>query len=229
MPIYRLTKKHIFPPPDHAEPDGLLAVGGDLSTKRLLLAYHLGIFPWYAEGQPILWWSPDPRLVLNLGEFHVSRRLRQTLRKSAFAVTLDQAFPQVIHSCAIVSHKGQHGTWITAEMEKAYILLHQMGFAHSTESWFEGELAGGVYGVSLGRAFFAESMFFLKTDASKVALAALVEQLKKWGFQMFDAQVTSRHLLSLGAKEVPRSVFLRQLKKALDFPTIRGKWEIDNG
>ena len=229
MPIYRLTKEIIFPPPDHAEPDGLLAVGGDLCRERLLLAYRLGIFPWYAEGQPILWWSPDPRLVLDLGEFHLSRRLRQTLRKGGFTVTLDQAFTQVIHSCAIVPRKGQRGTWITGEMEKAYILLHQMGFANSTESWFEGQLAGGIYGVSLGRAFFAESMFFLKTDASKVALAALVEQLKKWGFQMFDAQVTSRHLLSLGAKEVPRSVFLRRLKKALDFPTIRGKWEIDNG
>jgi leucyl/phenylalanyl-tRNA---protein transferase len=227
MPIYRLTKKLIFPPADHAEPDGLLAVGGDLSSERLLLAYRVGIFPWYAEGQPILWWSPDPRLLLNLSEFHMSRRLLQTLGKGAFSVTLDQAFPDVIHSCAVVPRKGQRGTWITAEMEKAYILLHQIGFAHSAESWFEGQLAGGVYGVSLGRAFFAESMFFLKTDASKVALAALVEQLKRWGFQMFDAQVTSRHLLSLGAKEVPRSVFLRRLKKALDFPTIKGKWEID--
>ncbi len=226
MPIYRLTKEIIFPPPDHAEPDGLLAVGGDLSSERLLLAYRLGIFPWYMEGQPILWWSPDPRLVLDLNEFHISRRLRQTLRKGAFAVTLDQAFPQVIRACATVARQGQRGTWITAEMQKAYIRLHEMGFAHSAESRLEGKLVGGVYGVSLGRAFFAESMFFLKTDASKAALATLVEQLKSWGFQMIDAQVTTRHLLSLGAREIPRSIFLRRLKKSLDYPTIKGKWEV---
>jgi leucyl/phenylalanyl-tRNA--protein transferase len=226
MPIYRLSKELVFPPPDHAEPDGLLAVGGDLGSERLLLAYRLGIFPWYSEGQPILWWSPDPRLVLDLDEFHVSRRLRQTLRKGSLTVTLDQAFPEVIHNCATVKRTGQGGTWITRDMEKAYVRLYQQGFAHSAESWFEGRLMGGVYGVSLGRAFFAESMFFLKTDASKVALATLVDHLKNWGFHMIDAQVTTRHLLSLGAKEIRRSVFLKRLAKALDFPTIKGKWEL---
>lgn len=188
----------------------------------------MGIFPWYMEGQPILWWSPDPRLVLDLDGFHISRRLRQTLRKGTFTVTLDEAFPEVIRHCATVSRKGQDGTWITSEMEKAYIRLHQMGFAHSAESWFGEKLVGGVYGVSLGQAFFAESMFFLKTNGSKVALTTLMEQLKRWGFHMLDAQVTSRHLLSLGGKEISRSIFLRRLKKALDFPTIKGKWELED-
>jgi leucyl/phenylalanyl-tRNA--protein transferase len=226
MPIYRLTKEIVFPPPQHAEADGLLAVGGDLSSDRLLLAYRMGIFPWYMEGQPILWWSPDPRLILEVGQLYISRRLRQTLKKGIFTITLDQAFAEVIHACATVPRKGQDGTWITPEMERAYIRLHQMGFAHSAESWLGEKLVGGIYGVSLGRAFFAESMFFIKTDASKVALAALVEHLKNWGFHMLDAQITSRHLLSLGAKEIPRSSFLRRLKKALEFPTIKGKWEL---
>jgi leucyl/phenylalanyl-tRNA--protein transferase len=226
MPIYRLTKEIVFPPPHHAEADGLLAVGGDLSSERLLLAYRMGIFPWYMEGQPILWWSPDPRLILEVGQLYISRRLRQTLKKGIFTITLDQAFADVIHACATVPRKGQDGTWITPEMEKAYIRLHQMGFAHSAESWLGEKLVGGIYGVSLGRAFFAESMFFLKTDASKVALAALVEHLKNSGFHMLDAQITSRHLLSLGAKEIPRSIFLRRLKKALEFPSIKGKWEL---
>jgi leucyl/phenylalanyl-tRNA--protein transferase len=226
MPIYRLTKEIVFPPPHHAEADGLLAVGGDLSSERLLLAYRMGIFPWYMEGQPILWWSPDPRLILEVGQLYISRRLRQTLKKGIFTITLDQAFAEVIHACATVPRKGQDGTWITPEMEKAYIRLHQMGFAHSAESWLGEKLVGGIYGVSLGRAFFAESMFFLKTDASKVALAALVEHLKNSGFHMLDAQITSRHLLSLGAKEIPRSIFLRRLNKALEFPSIKGKWEL---
>jgi leucyl/phenylalanyl-tRNA---protein transferase len=226
MPIYRLTKEIVFPPPHHAEADGLLAVGGDLSSERLLLAYRMGIFPWYMEGQPILWWSPDPRLILEVGQLYISRRLRQTLKKGIFTITLDQAFAEVIHACATVPRKGQDGTWITPEMEKAYIRLHQMGFAHSAESWLGEKLVGGIYGVSLGRAFFAESMFFLKTDASKVALAALVEHLKNSGFHMLDAQITSRHLLSLGAKEIPRSIFLRRLKKALEFPSIKGKWDL---
>lgn len=226
MPIYRLTKEIVFPPPHHAEADGLLAVGGDLSSERLLLAYRMGVFPWYMEGQPILWWSPDPRLILEVGQLYISRRLRQTLKKGIFTITLDQAFADVIHACATVPRKGQDGTWITPEMEKAYIRLHQMGFAHSAESWLGEKLVGGIYGVSLGRAFFAESMFFLKTDASKVALAALVEHLKNSGFHMLDAQITSRHLLSLGAKEIPRSIFLRRLKKALEFPSIKGKWEL---
>lgn len=224
MPVYRLIDEIVFPPPDHAGPDGLLAVGGDLSSERLLLAYRLGIFPWYSEGQPILWWSPDPRFVLELDEFHVSRRLRQILKQGVFKVTFDKAFESVIQACASVPREGQDGTWITPEMRGAYVFLHKQGFAHSVESWLHGELVGGIYGVSLGRCFFGESMFSRKANASKVALAALVERLTSWGFHMLDAQVTTQHLISLGAKEIPRGHFLERLQIALQFPTIRGNW-----
>ncbi|HEX9880615.1 MAG TPA: leucyl/phenylalanyl-tRNA--protein transferase [Candidatus Binatia bacterium] len=225
MPIYRLIDEIVFPPPEDAQPDGLLAVGGDLSAERLLLAYELGIFPWYSEGQPILWWSPDPRLIIQPGDFRVSKALRQTLKKGIFRVTFDQGFEQVIRACSEVPRKGQHGTWITAEMRDAYIALHKLGYAHSVESWFEGELAGGLYGVCLGRCFFGESMFFLKPDASKVAFAILLDQLVKWEFHMVDAQMTTRHLISLGAKEIPRSEFLQRLQEALRFPTMKGHWQ----
>ena len=226
MPVYRLIDEIMFPPPDKAEPDGLLAVGGDLTSERLLLAYKLGIFPWYNEDQPILWWSPDPRLILEPGEFHVSRRLRQILNQGIFQVTFDKAFARVIRACARARRKGQNGTWITPAMEKAYIRLHELGFGHSAESWLDGELVGGIYGVSLGKCFFGESMFSYKANGSKAALAALIERLKAWDFHMIDAQVTTRHLISLGAKEVPRSIFLKRLAKALSFPTKRGSWEI---
>ncbi len=225
MPIYRLIDEIVFPPPDDAQEDGLLAVGGDLSPKRLLLGYQLGIFPWYSDGQPILWWSPDPRLVFEPKNFRIPKALRQTLKKGIFQVTFDQAFERVIQACGEVPRKGQQGTWITSEMRDAYIALHKLGFAHSVESWFEGELAGGLYGVSLGRCFFGESMFFCKTDASKVAFAALLERLKDWGFHMIDAQMTTRHLISLGAKEIPRSVFLHRLEEALRFSTREGLWD----
>jgi leucyl/phenylalanyl-tRNA--protein transferase len=224
MPIYRLTDEIVFPPPDHAEPDGLLAVGGDLSAERLLLAYRLGIFPWYSNGQPVLWWSPDPRIILDPGEFHISRRLGQTLKKGEFKVTFDRAFAEVIRACAASPRKGQHGTWITREMMEAYICLHQMGFAHSAESWLNGELVGGIYGISLGRCFFGESMFFSQTNASKVALATLVQQLITWDFHMIDAQVATEHLISLGAKDIPRRIFLDRLEIALRFPTLKGSW-----
>ncbi|MBI4526298.1 MAG: leucyl/phenylalanyl-tRNA--protein transferase [Deltaproteobacteria bacterium] len=227
MPVYRLIDELVFPPPHHAEPDGLLAVGGDLSSERLLLAYRMGIFPWYGEGQPILWWSPDPRLVLDLQNFHISRRLHQMLRKRVFQVTFDRVFAKVIQACATTPRKGQQGTWIIPEMRTAYIRLHELGYCHSVESWRDGELVGGIYGVSLGRAFFGESMFFRISDASKVALAALVERLKAWDFHMIDAQVTTRHLISLGAQEMSRKLFLRKLEKALRFSTIRGKWDIN--
>ncbi len=225
MPIYRLTDEIVFPPPDHAEPDGLLAVGGDLSAERLLLAYRLGIFPWYSDGQPVLWWSPDPRIILEPGEFHISRRLGQTIKKGIFKVTFDRAFAEVIRACAASPRKGQHGTWITTEMMEAYICLHQMGFAHSAESWLDGELVGGIYGISLGRCFFGESMFFSQTNASKVALATLVQQLITWDFHMIDAQVTSEHLIRLGAKEIPRHIFLQRLQAALRHPTQKGSWD----
>jgi len=227
MPIFRLVDEPIFPPPDYADPSGLLAVGGDLSKERLLEAYRLGIFPWYSDDQPILWWSPDPRLVLDLKDFKISRSLSKTLKKGVFQVTFDHAFEEVIQACAVVPRAAQNGTWITEEMQEAYINLHGLGYAHSVESWFGGKLAGGLYGVSLGKAFFGESMFHLKTDASKVALATLVEKLKSWDFHFIDSQMTTEHMVRLGAKELPRRIFLKRLQSALRYPTRRGRWRID--
>ncbi len=215
MPVFRLTRKKVFPSPELAESDGLLAVGGDLTKERLLLAYSMGIFPWYSEDSPILWWSPDPRLVLFPDELIVSRSLRQTIRKGTYAVTFDTAFEQVIRSCAGARRKGENGTWITEEMIAAYCGLHDAGFAHSVETWHNGELAGGLYGVMLGRAFFGESMFSLRSDASKVALERLAGRLIELGFMFIDCQMTTNHLLSLGARQVPRSEFMNLLKKAL--------------
>ena len=228
MPIFRLVDEPIFPPPDYADPSGLLAVGGDLSKERLLEAYRLGIFPWYSDDQPILWWSPDPRLVLDLKDFKISRSLRKTLKKAIFQVTFDHAFEQVIQACAVVPRAAQNGTWITEEMQEAYINLHGLGYAHSVESWLGGELVGGLYGVSLGKAFFGESMFHLKTDASKVALATLVEKLKSWDFHFIDSQMTTEHMIRLGAKELPRRIFLKRLQLALRHPTKRGRWRIES-
>ncbi len=227
MPIFRLVDEPVFPPPDYADPSGLLAVGGDLSNERLLEAYRVGIFPWYSDDQPILWWSPDPRLVLDLKDFKISRSLRKTLKKEVFQVTFDRAFEEVIQACAVVPRAAQNGTWITEEMREAYINLHGLGYAHSVESWFGGKLAGGLYGVSLGKSFFGESMFHLKTDASKVALATLVEKLKSWDFHFIDSQMTTEHMVRLGAKELPRRIFLKRLQSALRHPTRRGRWRID--
>jgi leucyl/phenylalanyl-tRNA--protein transferase len=226
MPIYRLIQEVVFPRPEQADPSGLLAVGGDLSSERLLEAYRLGIFPWYSGDEPILWWSPDPRLVLDLGDFKISRSLRKTLNKEIFDVTFDRAFGDVIRACALAPRDGQRGTWITDDMQEAYVHLHKLGYAHSVESWFDGKLAGGLYGVSLGKAFFGESMFHRTADASKVALAALVERLKLWKFHFIDAQMTTPHLLRLGAKELPRRVFLKRLGEALRGPSKKGRWDV---
>ncbi len=215
MPIYRLVKEVIFPPPEYADPSGLLAVGGDLSSERLLEAYRLGIFPWYSEDQPILWWSPDPRLILELEELRISRSLRKIIRKGVFKVTFDGAFEEVIQACASVPRQGQQGTWITREMQEAYIDLHRLGYAHSVESWREGKLAGGLYGVSLGNAFFGESMFHRVTDASKAALAAIVPYLARRGYTLFDVQWTNAHTRSLGAIDIPRSEYQSRLASAL--------------
>jgi leucyl/phenylalanyl-tRNA--protein transferase len=228
MPIFRLVEDMVFPPPDYADPSGLIAVGGDLSSERLLEAYRVGIFPWYSDDQPILWWSPDPRFILELDEFKISRSLQKTLRRKIFQVTFDRVFEEVIAACSVVPREGQRGTWITQEMRDAYLELHGLGYAHSVESWFGGKLAGGLYGVSLGKAFFGESMFHHKTDASKVALATLVEKLKIWGFHFIDSQMTTEHMMSLGAKEVPRRIFLKRLQSALRHSTRRGKWHVED-
>ena len=228
MPIFRLVDDMIFPPPDYADPSGLIAVGGDLSSERLLEAYRVGIFPWYSEDQPILWWSPDPRFVLELDQLKISRSLGKTLRRRLFHVTFDRVFDEVIAACAAVPREGQSGTWITPEMRDAYSRLHGLGFAHSVEAWFEGKLVGGLYGVSLGKAFFGESMFHRKPDASKVALAILVEKLKSWDFHFIDSQMTTEHMARLGAAEVPRRIFLKKLGSALRHSTKRGKWRVED-
>lgn len=228
MPVFRLPDDNIFPPPHLAEESGLLAVGGDLSEARLLLAYSLGIFPWYSEGEPILWWSPDPRLVLLPDDLNISRSLRQTLNKKIFNITLDTAFEEVINNCAKVHRKDSGGTWITDDMIDAYIRLHHLGHAHSVEAWSDEKLVGGLYGVSLGSAFFGESMFAKKSDASKAAFATLVQQLAKWGFSLIDCQLTTPHLISLGAHEIPRAEFLKMLKAALSKPAKQGTWMLED-
>ena len=202
-----------FPPIEQAlkDPNGLLAAGGDLSVPRLLKAYTLGIFPWFDEEQPILWWSPDPRAVLFPQDLHISRSLHKTLRSRRFTVTFDRAFEAVISNCSL-PRRGSQGTWITEDIISAYVALHQRGYAHSVECWnADGELVGGLYGIALGRLFFGESMFSRATDASKVAFVHLVEQLKEWGFPLIDCQVMNPHLASLGAGLMPRSEFKRWL------------------
>ncbi|MDM8523157.1 leucyl/phenylalanyl-tRNA--protein transferase [Desulfococcaceae bacterium HSG8] len=224
MPVFILSDKIAFPPPHLSRSDGLLAIGGDLSQERLLLAYRMGIFPWFSEDEPIIWWSPDPRLVLFPEEIRVSKRLRRTIRKNTFHVTTDTAFSQVITACAQAKRRDDQGTWIVDEMIEAYCRLHESGFAHSAEAWCDGELAGGLYGISLGKSFFGESMFTRVSDASKVAFVKLVEHLKESSFDIIDCQVRTNHLVSFGAREIPRKSFLKQLARSVDKPTKIGKW-----
>jgi leucyl/phenylalanyl-tRNA--protein transferase len=214
-----------FPPLDKAlhEPNGLIAIGGCLSVQRLLNAYKHGIFPWYNPGEPILWWSPNPRLVLFPDQLRVSRSLRKTLRKNLFTFTIDQAFEQVITACAQPREK-ESGTWITQHIHKAYNALHQLGIAHSAETWLDGELVGGLYGVALGQVFFGESMFQTHTDASKVAFVQLVEQLTSWDYQLIDCQVHTSHLESLGAEEISREQFIQLLKQYCETPVNPSAW-----
>jgi leucyl/phenylalanyl-tRNA--protein transferase len=224
MPVYRLPEAIAFPPVDHAEENGLLAVGGDLSPVRLLAAYREGIFPWYGDGEPILWWSPDPRFVLFPEELRVSRSMKQFLKKGLLRITFDQAFREVITACRR-PRSGQNGTWITTEMRDAYAALHDFGIAHSVEVWQEQELVGGLYGVSLGRAFFGESMFSAIPNASKAALITLVRELRERGFDLIDCQVETAHLSGLGARPIPRRDFCALLKQSLRRETLRGNWE----
>ena len=224
MPIFQLSDNITFPPPNFSEADGLLAVGGDLSEKRLITAYYMGIFPWYSDPDPILWWSPDPRLVLFPSELKVSRRLRRTLRRRNFRVTMDSDFERVIRSCAEIPRKHEKGTWITRDMEKAYCRLYAAGFAHSVEVWRQDRLVGGLYGIAIGRSFFGESMFTKESNASKVAFVRLVEYLSEKKFVVIDCQVTTDHLKKFGAREIPRAEFLNILSKARQMPSLRGKW-----
>jgi len=202
-----------FPPVEEADEEGLLAIGGDLSAERLLLAYRSGIFPWFNETDPICWWSPDPRFVLFPAQLKVSKSMQQVLKKQTFQFSTNKAFEKVIQACSRVPRNGQDGTWITSNMQEAYIHLHQLGFAHSAEAWLNGELAGGLYGIRLGKVFFGESMFSLCSNASKFAFIRYIQQLQKEDVQLIDCQLHTQHLESLGASMIPRKKFIQHLKK----------------
>lgn len=231
MPAYLLGEDIAFPDPDRATPEGVVAVGGDLRPERLLLAYRMGIFPWPVEGYPLLWFSPNPRFVLPLDapaeQVHLGRSLRKSLRRARYRLTLDTAFSDVVEACSSVPRPGQDGTWITDEVREGYRDLHDLGFAHSVEAWEGERLVGGVYGVSLGRVFFGESMFASAPDASKVAFATLLATLVGWGFRMVDCQVETEHLARFGAENWSRGRFLHELEQALAAPTREGKWRLD--
>ena len=229
MTVFALPAQPIFPDPSLADEDGLLAVGGDLSPQRLLMAYGRGIFPWYSENAPILWWSPDPRLILEPSRVHVPKRLERILRQGAFRFTLDTAFEQVIAGCAQTPRRGACGTWIVPEMLAAYCRLHELGFAHSIEVWSGGTLVGGLYGVALGGAFFGESMFYIEPDASKAGFVTLIRALDRAGFILFDCQQTTAHMVRFGGFEVPRDEFLSRLEQALELPSPRGPWSLRDG
>lgn len=216
MPLFRLSEKIEFPPAWLARSDGLLCIGGDLCAKRLVLAYRSGIFPWFSNQEPTLWWSPDPRLVLFPSNIRVSKSLKKTIRKASFSIRVNTAFGQTISACSQPRIGKPGGTWLVDEMIDAYITLHKMGIAHSVEAWQDDRLAGGLYGVSLGKVFFGESMFSLVPNASKVALVALAQELDHQGFKMIDCQVTSAHLLRMGAQEITRRLFLDILNHCVD-------------
>jgi leucyl/phenylalanyl-tRNA--protein transferase len=215
-----------FPPVSKAlkAPNGLLCAGGDLSPERIVDAYSHGIFPWFSEGDPILWWSPDPRMVLFPGELKVSRSLRKAVARGAYETRVDTAFRDVMEACA-EPRDGQGGTWIVPEMVEAYTRLHELGFVHSVESWIDGELAGGLYGMALGKVFFGESMFARAPDASKVALFKLVERLRADGFRVIDCQQATPHLASLGAREIPRKAFAQLVQESIQYPPTGQRWE----
>ncbi len=222
MPVFRLAKEPVFPPAELSEANGLLALGGDLSPERLVKAYGQGIFPWFGEDDPILWWSPDPRLVLFPEKVHVSRTMGQTLKQGTFRISYDSCFREVIMACRTAREEG--GTWITDAMVEAYVRLHERGLAHSVEAWQQGVLAGGLYGVALGDCFFGESMFSRVSNASKAALLTLARALQERGFRLIDCQVDSPHLQSLGAELIPRKAFLDHLAAALSRDRQPGRW-----
>lgn len=229
MPVYRIPSQHLFPHPSLAEDDGLLGVGGDLDPRRLLLAYANGIFPWYSEGQPILWFSPDPRFVLFPEELHVGRSLRKRVKRGDYEITLDTDFAGVIQQCKQADRPGQRGTWITRDMQEAYLQLHLQGHAHSAEAWRDGELVGGLYGVGLGDLFSGESMFALEPDASKVAFVWLTRQLQAWGFRLVDCQVRTDHLARFGARHIPRERYLELIEVLVNQRRTPRRWDLDPG
>lgn len=214
-----------FPDPYFAPDDFPLAYGGDLSVERLIFAYKNGIFPWYSEDEPILWWSPNPRMVLFPENLKIQRSLKKVLKKNKFEIRFDENFEDVIKMCATVKRKGQDGTWITTEMIEAYTNLHKIGIAHSVEAYIDNKLVGGLYGVSIGRAFFGESMFHIVSDASKVAFVYLVKKLQEWKFDIIDCQQATVHMARFGAIEIPRNQFLDILKISTTKPTLLGKWD----
>lgn len=224
-----LTSRLFFPPLEDAlvEPNGLLAAGGDLSPKRLIKAYRCGIFPWFNENETILWWSPDPRMVLFPNELKISHSLNKILKKRDYEIRVDSAFNEVIRACA-APRKGQAGTWIHSDMISAYITLHEMGLAHSVETWIDGKLKGGLYGVTQGKIFFGESMFSQIDNASKIAFVHLVKQLERWNYSMIDCQMRTTHLASFGAREIPRKEFSHRLKESVNYPNQIEKWNFDN-
>lgn len=224
-----ITSADRFPPLELAlaDPNGLLCAGGGLAPTTLLRAYRSGIFPWYSAGQPILWWSPDPRMVLVPGEFRISRSLRRTLRRGACQIHLDSDFPAVIHACANTRRKSQSGTWITTAMQSAYCALYELGYAHSVEIWVDGTLVGGLYGLAIGRMFYGESMFSHASNASKIALAHLVRFIETQGYGLIDCQMNTAHLASLGAREIPRSDFIARLQELTAMAPLPGRWPSD--
>lgn len=226
MPVFQLNREIIFPPPELAEPDGLIAVGGDLSTKRLLEAYRSGIFPWYGEGDPILWWTPSPRLVLFPEEFHLPRRIARIIRQKIFTVTTDSAFEEVITRCAAKRAQNRLETWITRDMVQAYCTLHKLGYAHSVECWHDNRLVGGLYGVALDNVFFGESMYSDMSNASKIALHGLIQHAKKTGIRMIDCQMRTEHLVGLGAREISRSTFQKFLGEHIQELHPQKKWRL---
>ncbi|MDY0131331.1 MAG: leucyl/phenylalanyl-tRNA--protein transferase [Desulforegulaceae bacterium] len=228
MPVFQLTSRVSFPPPEYADKSGLLAMGGDLKPERILAAYKMGIFPWFDDSSPYLWWSPDPRAVLFIKDFHIPKSLKKTIKKQKFSVSLDRDFELVIRMCADVRIKNNQETWITEEMAEAYIKLYKAGYAHSVEVWNNNKIAGGLYGVSIGNVFYGESMFTLESDASKTGFVYLVKQLEKWEFPMIDCQVKTDNLKRFGAKEIPRRFFLTYLEELADEGNLPpGRWTFD--